>query len=41
MSMTLGDKFTYVVSETHLKETVHYMEDNGVRPEYQGTPIPA
>jgi 3-keto-5-aminohexanoate cleavage enzyme len=36
MSMTHGDKFTYVVSETNLKETVQYMEDNGVRPEYQG-----
>ncbi|NQV55493.1 MAG: 3-keto-5-aminohexanoate cleavage protein [Rhodospirillales bacterium] len=36
MSMTLNDKFTYVVSETHLKETVKYMEDHGVRPEYQG-----
>lgn len=36
MSMTISEKFTYVVTEKSLKETVSYLEENGVRPEYQG-----
>lgn len=35
MSTTLSERFTYVVTETHLRETVQYLESNGVRPEYQ------
>jgi uncharacterized protein (DUF849 family) len=36
MSVTLSDKFTYVVSETNFKETIEFLEASNVRPEYQG-----
>ncbi|MCG6115861.1 MAG: 3-keto-5-aminohexanoate cleavage protein [Mesorhizobium sp.] len=36
MSMTISEKFTYVVDQKNLKETVAFLEENGVRPEYQG-----
>ena len=36
MSVTINEKFTYVVSEKNFKETVGYLESHGVRPEYQG-----
>jgi len=36
MSMTISEKFTYVVTEKNLKETVAYLEEHGVRPEFQG-----
>jgi len=35
MSTTFSEKFTYVITERHLRETVQYLETNGVRPEYQ------
>ena len=35
MSTTFSEKFTYVITERHLRETVEYLEKNGVRPEYQ------
>jgi len=36
---TLGfsEKFTYIITEKTLSEQVKYLEDHGVRPEYQGT----
>jgi len=36
MSVTVSDKFTYVVSEPNFKETVDFLEKHNVRPEYQG-----
>lgn len=36
MSMTLNERFTYVVSEQNFKDMVAYLEKNNVRPEYQG-----
>ncbi len=36
MSTSFSSKFTYVVTESSLKETAEYLEINGVRPEYQG-----
>lgn len=36
MSVTINDRFTYVVSETSFTETVAYLESHNVRPEYQG-----
>lgn len=35
MSTTLNEKFTYIVTENSLRETVEYLERMGVRPEYQ------
>ena len=32
-----SEKFTYVITEKTLSEQVKYLEDHGVRPEYQGT----
>jgi 3-keto-5-aminohexanoate cleavage enzyme len=36
---TIGfsEKFTYIITEKTLSEQVKYLEDHGVRPEYQGT----
>ncbi len=36
MSMTFSEKFTYVITESLLRETVEYLESHGVRPEFQG-----
>ena len=36
MSMTVSEKFTYVVTERSMKEMIVYLEKNNVRPEYQG-----
>ena len=34
-----SEKFTYIVTEKTLSEQVKYLEDHGVRPEYQATAI--
>ena len=36
MSMTVSEKFTYVVTQNSMKEMITYLEKNNVRPEYQG-----
>jgi 3-keto-5-aminohexanoate cleavage enzyme len=36
MSMSFSEKFTYVVTESSLRETAEYLEAHNVRPEYQG-----
>ena len=33
---SFSEKFTYVVTQKHLTEQVKYLEEHGVRPEYQG-----
>ena len=32
-----SEKFTYIITEKTLSEQVKYLEDHGVRPEFQGT----
>lgn len=36
-TMAFSEKFTYVITEKTLSEQVKYLEDHGVRPEYQAT----
>ena len=36
MSTSFSEKYTYVVTESTLSETARYLEEHGVRPEYQG-----
>jgi 3-keto-5-aminohexanoate cleavage enzyme len=36
MSMTVSEKFTYVVTQNSMTEMIAYLEKNNVRPEYQG-----
>ena len=37
MSMTVSEKFTYVVTENSIKEMIAYLEKNNVRPSTKGT----
>jgi 3-keto-5-aminohexanoate cleavage enzyme len=36
-TMAFSEKFTYVITEKTLSDQVKYLEDHGVRPEYQAT----